>query len=68
MTLLLAINYILQFLFIRIYKSIDAETKKVLGYGVLYWVYPLTGWSTKYKTIGKMKFTKPLKLWTSNKN
>ena len=59
MTLLGYMNYIVQFLFIRIYASYDAngetDRKKwtIKGYGVLYWVVPFTGWFNSYIVLGK---------------
>lgn len=59
MTKLAFINYLVQFLFIRIYKSVD--NGKIIGYGILYFVLPLTGWFNNYIVLNrgkKLKFTK----------
>jgi len=59
MTKLAFINYLVQFLFIRIYKSVD--NGKIIGYGILYFVVPLTGWFNNYIVLNrskKLKFTK----------
>jgi hypothetical protein len=67
MTILGCINYIVQFLFIIIYASYDANGKTdrkqwvIKGYGVLYWVLPLSGWFNQYVVLTKdkkIKFTK----------
>lgn len=50
------INYFfVQWFCIRICKSIDIESKRVTGYGILYFVVPLTGWNNEYKEIGIFK-------------
>lgn len=57
MTKLALINYIVQFLFIRIFKNV--ENGKVKNYGILYFVVPLTGWWNNYIILnkgGKLKF------------
>lgn len=66
MTKLALLNYFVQFLFIRVYASYDANgtsnRKKwtIKGYGILYFVLPLTGWfNYNYFVIGnKIRFTK----------
>lgn len=73
MTWLGFINYFVQFLFIRIYASYDANGESdrnlwtIKGYGVLYFVFPLTGWFNNYIILNKkvngerkLKFTKLL--------
>lgn len=41
-------NYlILQFLFLRLYKIV-CDGGKVRGYGIMYFVKPLTGWNSSY--------------------
>lgn len=37
-----------QWLFIRLYKEVDADTKKIIGYGLLVGILPLTGWCSDY--------------------
>jgi len=57
MTKLALINYLVQFLFIRIFKNV--ENGKVINYGILYFVVPLTGWWNNYIVLtknGKLKF------------
>lgn len=52
-------NYFIQFLFIRIYKSVDKG--KIKGYGILYFVLPLSGWFNNYAVLTKkLRFTKLL--------
>lgn len=67
MTLLGWINYFVQFLFIRIYASYNADGSnnrkhwKIEGYGILYFVLPLTGWFNNYAVLTKkLKYTKLL--------
>ena len=56
MTKLALLNYFVQFLFIRIFKNM--KDGKVLNYGVLYFVLPLTGWFNNYVVLNKK-----LKFW-----
>lgn len=65
LTWLGCVNYIVQFLFIRIYKSVDNGVIK--GYGILYFVLPLSGWFNPYVVIGggKIKLTKLI--WRTSK-
>lgn len=44
---------ILQWFFIRLARIVDDVTGKTLGYKILKWVVPLTGWGSDYKFIGK---------------
>ena len=45
---------VLQWFFIRLFK---AESKGVVKYwGILYFIVPLTGWGSKFKSIGKVKY------------
>lgn len=41
---------VLQWLFMRLYYIEDYG--RVTGWGVLYWVVPLSGWSTPYRFVG----------------
>jgi len=55
MTWLGVLNYFVQFLFIRVFKNV--EKGKVLNYGILYFVLPLSGWFNNYVVLNeKLKF------------
>jgi hypothetical protein len=56
MTKLKFINYFfLQLFFIRLARIVDTDTNKTVGYKILKWVVPFSGWNTNYKYIGKTK-------------
>lgn len=47
------INYFLiQWFCIRICKSVDEKRGRTKGYGILYFVKPLSGWKNEYKEMG----------------
>lgn len=62
------INYILQIFFIRIYRTLDVDIHDfenrftTTGYGVLYWIIPFTGWTSKFRFFGAKIKKRPL--WT----
>lgn len=43
--------FILQWFCIRLAKIIDTDTKKIIKWTILKWVYPLSGWNTDYKYL-----------------
>jgi hypothetical protein len=48
-------QWFIQWFFIRIFSN--REEGKHTHYGILYWVYPFTGWITDYKILGeKIKY------------
>ncbi|RZJ87419.1 MAG: hypothetical protein EOO20_16110 [Chryseobacterium sp.] len=51
MTKLQLLNYIIQFLCIRIYRQVDQG--KTVAYGILYFIVPLTGWINPFWAIGE---------------
>lgn len=55
MSWLFILNYfILQWLFIRLCKIIEDNTKQIKGYNIMIGVYPLSGWGEKkYKYFNK---------------
>jgi hypothetical protein len=50
MTKLQLLNYIIQFLCIRIYRQVDQG--KTVAFGILYFIVPLTGWVNPFIAIG----------------
>lgn len=49
------LNYfIFQWFFIRIFRSVHEGV--TMGYGVIYFVYPKSGWGNDFKAIGKLKY------------
>jgi hypothetical protein len=44
-------QWLIQFFFFRIFSSRQDGVHK--HYGLLYWVWPFTGWTSDYKVIGK---------------
>lgn len=60
MSKLFFLNYfICQWFFFRIYKysigTKGSQVDDIHGYGVLFFVLPLTGWKNKYRSIGKIR-------------
>jgi len=53
-------KFILQFFFIRICRIYFYKTKKIIGIGIIYFVFPFIGWGTKFIPIGKKYKTKIL--------
>ena len=57
MTILGILNRVIfQWFFFRVAKIIDTDTKNTLGYTVIKWVYPLSGWKTDYRYINTQRF------------
>ena len=52
------INYVLQIFFIRIYRTVNVDiynfekTITTTGFGVMYWIIPFSGWTSKFKFLG----------------
>ncbi len=56
MTLLKFVNmFIFQWFCIRLARKVDTKTKRTVGWTILKWVVPTTGWGTDYKYIGARK-------------
>lgn len=56
MSCLKALNvFVLQWFFIRLAKVVDDDTGLRVGWTIIKWVWPLTGWSTPFKFLGKKK-------------
>ena len=53
-------KFLLQWFFIRLAKISYVANNEIVGWRLLYFIIPLTGWSCKYKYIGKIKY---LTLW-----
>lgn len=47
-------RFILQWFFIRLFVAVAEGTPQY--WGVLYWIVPTTGWNSKYKSLGKVKY------------
>lgn len=47
--------YFIQFLYFRITTFTQDENK---WYGIQYWVIPMTGWTSDFKYIGKVKYVR----------
>jgi len=58
MTKLKFLNYIVQIFFIRICKHVDKESKQIIGWSIIYWIVPFTGWNSSYLHLGTFKIKK----------
>jgi hypothetical protein len=50
------LNYFVQFLFVRIYKSFDEDGRDY--YGITYFVLPLSGWFNNFIILNRSKTLK----------
>ena len=48
------VNYILQFLFIRL--TLVTQNGNPIEYAMMYWIVPLTGWCNNFIFIGAKRF------------
>jgi len=46
-------SVILQWFFVRLAKIVDTETKVIVGWDLLRWIVPLTGWWSDYRYVGR---------------
>lgn len=54
MTWLAALNFlVLQWFGLRLGRIVDIATQRTVGWRVLRWVWPLTGWWTPYRWIAR---------------
>ena len=42
--------YLLQWMYIRMYKTVELDGS-ISEWGIMYWVKPMSGWSSKYKWV-----------------
>lgn len=52
------INLVVQFFFIRICVAIDRDTNELKELAILCFPFPLTGWFSNYRSIGKLRYYK----------
>lgn len=48
-------SIVLQWFFVRLARIVDTKTKIIVGWKLLKWIVPLTGWWSDYRYIGKEK-------------